>query len=65
VVSKGRLRFAQDRLAGLADAPRSGKPRTYRAAADQGILALLDRPPPAGQGALDRTLDRPDIGRRQ
>jgi hypothetical protein len=49
VVSKGRLRFAQDRLAGLADAPRSGKPRTYRAAADQGILALLDRPPPAGR----------------
>jgi transposase len=48
VVSKWRVRFARDRLAGLADAPRSGKPKTYDAAADQRILALLDRPPPAG-----------------
>ena len=29
----------RDRLAGLADAPRSGKPRTYDAAADRRILA--------------------------
>ena len=35
-------------LAGLADAPRSGKPRTYGEAADRRILALLDRPPPEG-----------------
>ena len=35
-------------MAGLADAPRSGKPRTYGEAADRRILALLDRPPPAG-----------------
>jgi transposase len=48
VVSKWRMRFARDRLAGLADAPRSGKPRTYDADADRRILALLDRPPPAG-----------------
>jgi transposase len=47
-VSKWRVRFAQDRLAGLADAPRSGKPRTYGADADRRVLALLDRPPPAG-----------------
>ena len=33
---------------GLADAPRSGKPRTYGEAADRRILALLDRPPPEG-----------------
>src|SRR5918994_5492224 len=37
------------RLAGLTDAPRSGKPKTYRADADRRILALLDRPPPAGR----------------
>ena len=49
VVSKWRLRFAKDRLAGLTDAPRSGKPKTYRADADRRILALLDRPPPAGR----------------
>jgi transposase len=48
VVSRWRVRFAKDRLAGLADAPRSGKPKTYGANADRRILALLDRPPPAG-----------------
>ena len=48
VVSKWRVRFARERLAGLADAPRSGKPKTYGEAADRRILALLDRPPPAG-----------------
>ena len=50
VVSRWRVRFAKDRLAGLADAPRSGKPRTYGAHAGRRILALLDRPPPAGFG---------------
>jgi transposase len=48
VVSKWRVRFAEDRLAGLADAPRSGKPKTYDETAGQRILAALDRPPPAG-----------------
>jgi transposase len=48
VVSRWRVRFARDGLAGLADAPRSGKPRTYGEEADRRILALLDRPPPAG-----------------
>ena len=48
VVSRWRVRFAKDRLAGLADAPRSGKPRRYGEDADRRILALLDRPPPVG-----------------
>jgi transposase len=48
VVSKWRVRFARDRLAGLADAPRPGKPKTYDAAVDRRILAALDRPPPTG-----------------
>jgi transposase len=47
-VSKWRVRFARERLAGLADAPRSGKPKTYDAAVDRRILAALDRSPPAG-----------------
>jgi transposase len=48
VVSRWRVRFAKERLAGLADAPRSGKPKTYGADAARRILALLDRRPPAG-----------------
>ncbi len=48
VVSKWRVRFARERLGGLADAPRSGKPKTYDAAVDRRILAALDRPPPEG-----------------
>jgi transposase len=48
VVSKWRVRFARERLAGLADAPRPGKPKTYGEDANRRILALLDRPPPAG-----------------
>jgi transposase len=48
MVSKWRLRFARERVAGLADAPRSGKPRTYDESTDRRILARLDQPPPAG-----------------
>jgi transposase len=47
-VSKWRGGFARQGLAGLADAPRSGKPRRYAADAEQRILAALDAPPPAG-----------------
>jgi transposase len=48
VVSKWRGQFARDRVAGLADAPRPGKPKTYGARADRRILALLERAPPEG-----------------
>ncbi|NIR33754.1 MAG: IS630 family transposase [Desulfuromonadales bacterium] len=47
-VSKWRTRFASDRLDGLRDAPRSGQPVRYGAAAEKRILALLDQPPPSG-----------------
>ncbi len=47
-VSKWRTRFARDRLAGLTDASRSGKPATYDAITEQRILAQLDQPPPDG-----------------
>ena len=47
-VSKWRTRFARDRTAGLADAPRSGKPAMYDEMTEQRILAQLDQPPPEG-----------------
>jgi transposase len=47
-VSKWRTRFARQRLAGLADEARPGKPRCYDAATEKRILAKLDEAPPAG-----------------
>lgn len=47
-VSTWRTRFAQHRLAGLADAPRPGKPATYGESTERRILAKLDEPPPDG-----------------
>jgi transposase len=52
-VSKWRGRFARGGLAGLADAPRSGKPAHYQAEHEQRILAALDKPPPAGYARWD------------
>ena len=61
-VSKWRVRFARDRLAGLGDAPRSGKPKTYGTDADRRILALLDRPPPQGFARWTAPLIAKDLG---
>jgi len=47
-VSKWRTRFSRDRLAGLVDAPRSGKPVHYDESVEQRILAALDQAPPRG-----------------
>lgn len=47
-VSKWRQRFAQQRLAGLQDAPRPGKPRHYDDTSERRILAQLDQLPPPG-----------------
>jgi transposase len=48
IVSKWRHRFADHGLAGLNDLPRAAKPAIYGAATNKRILALLDKPPPAG-----------------
>src|SRR5437867_3208816 len=55
-VSKWRGRFARDGLAGVADAPRSGKPRHYDAEDERRILGALDAPPPAGYARWNGTL---------
>ena len=47
-VSKWRTRYARDRLAGLADAPRPGARPRYGTDTERRILALLDQPAPDG-----------------
>ena len=47
-VSRWRMRFASDRLAGLVDKPRPGAVAKYDAGTDRRILAQLDAPPPPG-----------------
>jgi transposase len=47
-VSKWRQRFGTERLAGLGDAERSGKPAKYDATTEKRVLGLLDEAPPKG-----------------
>jgi transposase len=47
-VSKWRQRFALSRMAGLSDAPRSGKPNKYTEATERRVLKMLDQAPPKG-----------------
>jgi len=46
--SKWRGRFLRDRIHGLRDAPRPGKPATYDRKSERRILAQLDQSPPQG-----------------
>ncbi len=55
-VSKWRLRFAEQRLAGLLDRPRAGKPARYDEATCKRILTMLDQPPPEGHATWTGTL---------
>jgi len=47
-VSKWRQRFGKDRLMGLGDAARPGKPAKYDETIEKRVLALLDKPAPMG-----------------
>lgn len=47
-VSKWRTRFAKERLSGLTDAARPGKPATYDSNTEKRIFAKLEEPPPPG-----------------
>jgi transposase len=56
-VSKWRMRFEREGLAGLQDDFRPGRPPVYEEAAfRQRVLAQLDEPPPAGFARWDGTL---------
>ena len=55
-MSKWRLRFAEQRLAGLIDRPRPGKPARYGEATRKRILAMLDEPPSEGHATWTGTL---------
>lgn len=46
--SKWRVRYANNRMAGLSETGARGAARKYGAEHDKRILAMLDRPPPAG-----------------
>jgi transposase len=52
-VAKWRNRFAIKGIEGLADSPRSGKPKTYDTAFRNNVLQTLEQPPPKGQSSWD------------
>jgi transposase len=63
-VSLWRGRYAREGLAGLSDKPRPGPPPKYSVETDKRVLAVLDRPLPAGYSVeTDKrvlaVLDRP------
>src|SRR5246500_2821467 len=61
-ISKWRGRFAQHGLAGVADAPRGGKPRHYDADHERRIIAALDAPPPKGYARWNGSLLAQHLG---
>ena len=61
-VSRWRMRFAAQRLAGLNDLPRPGATPRYGGDTDKRILALLDQPPPAGYGRWTAPLLSRELG---
>jgi transposase len=62
MVIKWRQRFAESRLEGLKDAPRSGKRPRYNQDTERRILALLDTDPPAGYARWNGTLVARQLG---
>jgi transposase len=57
-----RQRFAESRLEGLEDAPRSGKRPRYNQDTEHRILALLDTDPPAGYASWNGMLVARQLG---
>ena len=61
-VSKWRIRFAKDGLAGLQDAPRPGARRRYDESTEKRILAMLDQEPPSAYSTWTAELLAEAIG---
>src|SRR5258705_2781837 len=61
-VSKWWGRFARQGLAGVADAPRSGKPRHCQTNDERRIIAALEASPPAGYARWNGTLLAKHLG---
>lgn len=61
-VSKRRTRFADGRLAGLADAPRPGARARYDSSTERRILAALDEPPRSGHATWTGSLLAEHLG---
>jgi transposase len=60
--SKWRVRYARDRLAGLDETGERGAEPKYTAETDRRILAVLDRPVPAGHGRWSGPLIAAELG---
>ena len=61
-VSKWRTRFARERLKGLVDIPRAGRPAKYYEQTEERILDALDRPPPQGFAQWNGRLLAEELG---
>src|SRR6202162_5785041 len=61
-VSQWRGRFAREGLAGWDDKPRPGPVPKYKAEAGRRILAVLERPPPAGFARWSGPLIATELG---
>jgi transposase len=61
-VSKWRTRFAAQRMEGLRDEPRPGKPATYDDDTEKRVLAVLDQDPPRGYATWNGRLVAEALG---
>jgi transposase len=61
-VSKWRLRFSEQRIAGLTDAPRGRGRQKYDEETERRILAALDRPAPEGYAGWSGKLLAKSLG---